>query len=107
MTAKGDLRMDVGGSLLDASDSRLTELLRQYRQQLADTNAQQAVLDELQAQWNAIMNNDMDAKRKQELADARDNAAQAQAKAADAAENKQNAQDKLKHRSLYVHLFLC
>ena len=41
------------------------------------------------------MNNDMDAKRKQELADARDNAAQAQAKAADAAENKQNAQEAL------------
>ena len=95
VTAKGDLRMDVGGNLLDASDSLLTDLLRQYRQQLADTNAQQAVLDELQAQWNAIMNNDMDAKRKQELADARDNAAQAQAKAADAAENKQNAQEAL------------
>ena len=95
VTAKGDLRMDVGGNLLDASDSLLTDLLRQYRQQLADTNAQQAVLDDLQAQWNAIMNNDMDAKRKQELADARDNAAQAQAQAAEAARNKRNAQEAL------------
>ena len=43
----------------------LTELLKQYREQLADTNAQQEKLDALKAEWNAIMNNDAEVKRRQ------------------------------------------
>lgn len=96
MEARGDLQADVGGSIIDASDSEQTELLRQYRQQLADTNAQQNVLDELKAEWNAIMNNDMDAKREQELADARENAAKEQEKYNSAVQDQREALDALK-----------
>ncbi|MBR4990725.1 MAG: hypothetical protein IKY96_06135 [Oscillospiraceae bacterium] len=96
VVAQGNLQADIGGSIIDASDSELTELLRQYREQLADTNAQQNVLDELKAEWNAIMNNDMDAKRKQELADARENVAKEQSEYDEADQEQQKAQEALK-----------
>ena len=79
LVAKGDLQATVGGSIVDASDSELTELLKQYREQLADANAQQEVLDQLQAEWDAIMNNNAEENRKQELIDVRENAAREQA----------------------------
>ena len=95
VVAKGDLQMDVAGSIVDASDSELTELLRQYREQLANTNAQQEVLDALQAEWNAIMNNDAEEKRKQELIDARENAVKEKAEHAEAEQAHMDAQNAL------------
>ena len=95
LAAKGDLQATIGGSVIDASDSRLTELLKQYREQLAHTNAQQEILDQLQAEWDAIMNNNAEENRKQELIDARENVAKKQAEYDEALEVRQNAEDAL------------
>ena len=92
VTAEGDLQVEIGGNIMDASDSELTKLLDEYRKQLAETNAQQKKLDDLLAERNAIMNNDADAKRKQELADARENARKEQAEYAEAAKEQADAQ---------------
>ena len=95
LVAKGDLQATVGGSIVDASDSELTELLKQYREQLADANAQQEVLDQLHAEWDAIMNNNAEENRKQELIDARENAAREQAEYDAAAKARADAAEAL------------
>ena len=91
VAAKGDLQMDVDGSIVDASDSELTELLKEYRELLADANAQQEKLDGLQAEWNAIMNNNAEENRKQELIDARENATKEQAEYDEAVKTRDEA----------------
>ena len=92
VAAKGDLQATIDGSIIDASDSELTELLKQYREQLADTNAKQEVLDELQAELNAIMNNDAEEKHKQELIDAKENAVKEQTEYDDALRAREDAE---------------
>ena len=94
--AEGDLRAEIGGCIVDASDSELTQLLKEYREQLAAANAQQEKLDALKAEWNAIMNNDAEVKREQELNAARENAAKERAEHAEAVQNRQDALDSLK-----------
>ena len=76
--AAGDFRLWTAGSIVDASDSRVTELLREYAEKLAQAADQQEILDKLQAELNAILNDNAEENRKQELENAKQGAQQAQ-----------------------------
>ena len=76
--AAGDFRLWTAGSIVDASDSEVTKLLREYAEKLAEAADQQEILDKLQAELNAILNDNAEENRKQELEDAKQGAQQAQ-----------------------------
>ena len=76
--AAGDFRLWTAGGIVDASDSKVTELLREYAEKLAEAADQQEILDKLQAELNAILNDNAEENRKQELEDAKQGAQQAQ-----------------------------